>query len=659
MRFITILISVFLFANDLFSQSNVTRSIFTSAENGTNNQIVSPAVVLGSTTISISNVSVNVTGGLYISSDSTNNLFRQDNVKNRQYIRYSFDRYNRVSLSFDFVLGNFKGNTWGYYDFAALEGGGEYVVLAFKDFPGKDFAFRVHTQAGVGPDIQVKSNKLYRIKMLWDQTERNAVLKVFDENNLLLGSSSLVLQNVPCQAAYIGRYDAHLASSRATNKYDNISIDVTGNEFYNTPMVNALPTPPVSTIPPVIIPAPIFLTLEKSITLEKRYVTNFVVSIKTNISYTTNIISEIRQYDFWKTNYITNGPIVSPPILPEPIFSPTKADGELMSSTGSYEDFKMVYDLAKNGDTILITSSAVWTNSMKISKKLHIRGIDSENTVITFNLPSKESSGFIVTANGVEISNLQIRGPKRQNKGRGIEVKADKCVFHDLVIDQLYWGMYIQHGFNLVYNVNFRDCQKFIRFHGVGAGDYNWEAYYPIAFDSLNYNVVEDCSFDNTEEMPNVGVLNAISSQQGASWILRNSKFRLAKYPYGPVLDAHGNISSLRGVVSVQVINNIFEVLPPAEAYKFFDWRGGSGIFASNRLMAASGEMVCLREENYPGPVDGHSQIYIWNNTLSPGVSGIRVEAGSTNVIRLGQEYFDYAPTNFNSVPYPHPWRKK
>lgn len=658
MRYLSILI---LLITTFSSSAQTKSSIFTSAENGTNGQIVTPALVLGSTSISISNVSVGVTGGFFVTSNSNGGRsFRQDNLKSRQFIRYSFDRYNRVSLSFDFVLGDFRGNTWGYYDFAALEGGGEYVVLAFKDFPGKDFAFRVHTQAGVGPDIQVKSNRLYRIKLLWDQTERNSVLKVFDEFGVLLGTSTLILQNWPCQAAIIGRYDAHAASSKATNLFDNISVDISGNEFYET-----LATKPITT-PTIQITSPPPTTVV--ISPYKKYTTNVVFSVITNISYTTNVYYQIKEDTFWATNYVTNNSPQSMEIItPKPITSPTTGNAgveNILKTTGSYNDFKEVYNKATNGQTILITSSAVWTASMNIAKKVYIRGIDKENTVITFNLPAKESSGFTVTADGVEISDLQIRGPKRLNKGRGIEVKANGCKLHDLIIDQLYWGMYIQHGFNLVYNVNFRDCQKFIRFHGIGAGDYNWDTYYPIAFNSLKYNVVEDCLFENTEEMPNVGVLNAISSQQGASWILRNSQFRLTKYPYGPVLDAHGNINpGLRGVVSVQIINNDFEVTSPAEVYKFFDWRGGSGIFASNRIKAASGTMVTLREEDYPNTpltppyTDPHTDIYIWSNSIPAGVEAIRVDANDLPIIRKGIEYFDSAPTNFLSIPYPHPLR--
>ena len=235
----------------------------------------------------------------------------------------------------------------------------------------------------------------------------------------------------------------------------------------------------------------------------------------------------------------------------------------------------------------------------------------------------------------------------------------------NLFIDQMYWGMYLQYGFNLVYNVHFRDCQKFIRFHGRGAGTYNWDNYYPIAFDSLNYAVVEDCLFEDTEEMPNVGTLNAISSQQGASWVVRNSTFRLNQHAYGPVLDAHGNISpGLRGVVSVQVINNRFEINSPAEFYKLFDWRGGSGIFASNTVVAASGEMVVLREEDtFDNPLtppftDPHSQIYIWGNKIDPRVTPLRIDVDDLSAIKEDSEYFMSPPANFKSVPYPHPLRK-
>ncbi len=627
-----------------------------------------------------------------ITSPSPQYSLVQTNTKNRQYIQYNLNKLaSKASLEFDFRLGNFRGVSYGYYDFAAMESpGGEYIVLAFKDFPGKDFAFRVHTQAGVGKDIPVKANTTYNIKMLWDQTERLSTLKVY-EGGALLGTSTLILRNEQCRNFCIGRYDAHASTSPELTYYDNITIDITGKSFYDS-VSEASPVPPIIVPSPIIVPPFVVLTnppvpFPTIVTNGYVYTTNQVVSsnsvvktnvlvtFSTNIVYSTNFVITTNIIVAFFTNANT-GPVIFPPeptnLPPVIILPPGTNDFYLPIRTGTIieaksaerADILAAYNLAKSGDTIKFTGEATWTTSFSITKRVSLIGSGTNSAIITFNLPSQTSSGFIVTANGTRISGIQIKGIKGANKGRAIEVRADKCVFSNLFIDQMYWGFYLQDGFNLVHSVHFRDCQKYIRFHGKGAGTYNWDTYNPIPFDSLNYAVAEDCVFENTSSMPNVGALNAISSQQGASWVVRNSLFKVAKDPYGPILDAHGNIDpGLRGVVCVQVINNRFEVTSPGEFYKLFDWRGGSGIFASNTIVAPSGEMVVLREEDPEGGSltppyrDPHSRIYIWANKIGARITPIRVEANDSAIIRNGVEYFENAPENFKSLPYPHPLR--
>ena len=156
------------------------------------------------------------------------------NLSNRKFARYTFDvTHPKVSMGCFVRIGNFDGSTSGSYDLIAMEGDGEFAVLNFQDFPGSDFVFQIHTQAGVNDAFPVTPNTTYWMTLLWDQPNRRASMKVYDAMTWqLVGNSSIALEpNKECQTVCFGRYDGHAATTSALHYYDDLMIDYSAADF--------------------------------------------------------------------------------------------------------------------------------------------------------------------------------------------------------------------------------------------------------------------------------------------------------------------------------------------------------------------------------------------------------------------------------------------
>ncbi len=162
---------------------------------------------------------------------SSGYVFR--NSTDREFARYTFDiTHSRVSVGCFVRIGDFDGSTFGSYDLIAMEGDGEFLVLNFQDFPGKDFVWQIHTQSGTHDPILVAPNMTYWVSLLWDQSARRAYLKMYDASTWeLLGSSSIRMENKPCEAVCFGRYDDHGVTSPANHYFDDLMIDYSAADF--------------------------------------------------------------------------------------------------------------------------------------------------------------------------------------------------------------------------------------------------------------------------------------------------------------------------------------------------------------------------------------------------------------------------------------------
>ena len=165
----------------------------------------------------------------------TSHGYAFSNLSNRKFARYTFDvTHPKVSMGCFIRIGNFEGTTSGSYDLIAMEGvDGEFAVLNFQDFPGNDFVFQIHTQAGVNDAFPVTPNTTYWMTLLWDQPNHRASMKVYDAMTWqLVGNSSIGLEpNKECQTVCFGRYDEHAATTSALHYYDDLMIDYSAAHF--------------------------------------------------------------------------------------------------------------------------------------------------------------------------------------------------------------------------------------------------------------------------------------------------------------------------------------------------------------------------------------------------------------------------------------------
>jgi hypothetical protein len=190
--------------------------------------------------------SVTVGGTTYTDNGSRTIAFK--NSTDQEYARYTFDEpHAKVSMGCFFRVGNFTGSTFGSYDVIALEGDDDFQVLNFQDFPGTEFLWEVHTQAGVGGPVRIQANKSYWVTMLWDQNNHEATLRVYDPVNWqLVGTSMLGLEDQPCRTVCFGRYDAHGVTSPNSHYYDDLIIDVTTARFPLLPGPAMAPRAPLT-----------------------------------------------------------------------------------------------------------------------------------------------------------------------------------------------------------------------------------------------------------------------------------------------------------------------------------------------------------------------------------------------------------------------------
>ena len=177
-------------------------------------------------------------GTTYTDAGSTRTFaFRNTQGRDHEYATYALTASTAKASMGCFVrMGNFTGATFGSYDLIAMEGdNGEFAVLNFQDFPGADFGWEIHTQAGVGNAIRIVANKTYWITMLWDKGNRQATLKVYDPITwTLVGTSTLALQAENCTLVAFGRYDAHGTKPEADglfHYYDDLMIDFSNASF--------------------------------------------------------------------------------------------------------------------------------------------------------------------------------------------------------------------------------------------------------------------------------------------------------------------------------------------------------------------------------------------------------------------------------------------
>lgn len=547
---------------------------------------------------------VDIAGTVYYDTNSTRG-FRIDNDFEKQYFKYvlSGTGQPKVSVGCFWKLEGFTGSTFDYYDIIHLDSlGGEYSVFNFVDNSSGQLVVRSHStdnsNAGVGPNIVIQTEKMYWISLLYDSTAAGAPIckvAVFDPltwRQVGATSTHNMVSRANCMEIRWGRTDGH--GQTFTGKYfvfDDFTIDWSNAVF------------------PLLPPG---------------------ATVKAANTTRTEILA--------------------------------------------------AYGEAIPGDTVLLPAGSVTiTNSIGLAKEITFSGSGTNSTIITYdgqyqtisNDYRRTTPALLLFSPNMRVTQLQIRGIDLTNQGRGLEVSNNNARIDHVYFQQLYWAMYLHSGYDEVDNILARNCEKFIRFHGHGAGTADW-ANYPLSMDDTNhYTCIEDSVFQIDSEMPQTGTngvgssLNFTSSQQGASWCIRNCHFYHSKYTEAPYHDLHGNIDpGLRGVLSIQLYNNTYHLSGTALCYKFVDFRGGEGQICSNSFVGGDTvDNIVIREEDTiadpltPPFYDHNTNIYVWENREQGVLIPVQPLGSDARTIIQNKEYFLTPPAQFVTLPYPHPRR--
>lgn len=165
---------------------------------------------------------------------STRSFKQNDSASQLEYLQYFLKSPLPNKVTWGFYLTTegwtFDGN---FYDLSGSEAfDGEFLVLAvINDVNG--FTARVHTFAGTGNNISIARNRTYWFCFKWDAAANLATMKIYDPDTwILVGTSTLALENIACRLIAIGRFDDHQHAPAGSVHYvDDIVIDDTGNNF--------------------------------------------------------------------------------------------------------------------------------------------------------------------------------------------------------------------------------------------------------------------------------------------------------------------------------------------------------------------------------------------------------------------------------------------
>lgn len=342
----------------------------------------------------------------------------------------------------------------------------------------------------------------------------------------------------------------------------------------------------------------------------------------------------------------------------------------------SLSDVQSTVDSSSRGDVVqLPAGTSVWTGTLQLTNAITLRGMGTNQTWIT-NAIGDDTLSLIRIASKVQapirIRQLSIvTSPGAPARGiTCVSVFENNFLFVRAleISDCLFIGCQDRalnlHAFGVVSRCTFIDCYNACwSLGGANGGNNNWAAFSPIAFNSTNYLCVEDCRFVQSASYSGGGG-PYIASQGGAAYIVRNCTFdsysEISIFPF----DVHGNNqdNSVRGTIGWQFYNNTLIYHAANGPSLLWDIRGGSGLVYSNSISGAStsASNIRMREEDaslyFQETFDGVTNVFIWNNSRDGSLFIPSVQANeSTNVIRLGIEYFTNSPPGYIPLSYPNP----
>lgn len=343
------------------------------------------------------------------------------------------------------------------------------------------------------------------------------------------------------------------------------------------------------------------------------------------------------------------------------------------AASTSRTDFDTAYTNAVSGigtnkDTVAMPSgSSTWTSGYTVAKtNLVINGNGTNNTTIIGDNGASSFTLFTVTGSLNTFSNFAVRGDLSNDEVDAFRFTGWHNRFNNLWIREVNVAFYAE-GPGEVDNCVIADNWRMARVIFANWQNF-YDTYYPLAWDSTNFFVMEDNQMYWTSAKNQTGSQALITSQQGQAFVIRHNYFDLnnASTDPAPWIDYHGDNpplsdSTRRPGTGLQVYSNYVNFQSGSvSGQKSVDVRGSRSLIYSNRWVGAtfdSGQGIFYREENAgDSPNYKVNNSYVWEN--KHGASGTTAMPVNDDAnITEGVDYFASALSPLVAIPYPHPLR--
>jgi hypothetical protein len=176
----------------------------------------------------------------------------------------------------------------------------------------------------------------------------------------------------------------------------------------------------------------------------------------------------------------------------------------------------------------------------------------------------------------------------------------------------------------------------------------------PWPWDSTNYFVWEDCSFELTNWNRDVYMMD---TEYPANYMVRYCKFTINRSAAVTVdgFDMHGNSASSLDGLGIVIYKNTFTYTGnnTVNPCRLVDIRGGVGSLVYSNTVAGVKIYASMRDDPNASPL--MSKTYVWNNTGD----GSPMSIGRANGVTEGTNFITSPPPDLAELEYPHPLRKQ
>jgi len=328
--------------------------------------------------------------------------------------------------------------------------------------------------------------------------------------------------------------------------------------------------------------------------------------------------------------------------------------GATYNTCAEYDSLSTTYLAANSGDTVVIRpDTSDWNRTLNITKSIvilcrggkdstlirWIGGTDSSIIKIEPSFSEIENvfrvSGITIDANNID--NIKAVYVKNESYRFIKRLRIDNCKVLNLTGATSFAFYAYGSIYGLVDNNEMPALFKILGYNSLSWTD-------PLKIGSANYLYIEDNS------LATVANRILINSGWGSRWVFRHNTVDLSQRGFN-LLDAHGNLGSVRGVVGHAIYENTFiNSQDRSDGMRFHDLRGGTAQVYNNTITGSeTSSDFQIREEDctpegikceYPG-IDPVMNTYAWNNTNNGSLIPIQ-NATSNNLAEMILENRDW-----------------